>query len=719
MKQTTIFILSILIPAISLAQTDLWQQTVFPQQYGDWIDAIHISPNGTIFAGTRSDGLMRSTNDGQTWEQVAQSGGDGYEVKLIETTSQGHVFAYVNSHLIRSIDNGTSWTTVTLPDLNNYVSGLSIDSNDNLYLSTSDMGILLSHDDGKTWTQITNGLPTQWPPGGVVISKSDTSEILFVSVRDYNTDQSTLYRSKNKGESWTSVVIQNSYMSDPFIHSNGYVFFEGVSGLMRSTDNGDHWQVVSSFLSLGSALSMPSGDIWCVSGSGINCSIDNGITWVALGTPAISSAMSIVRSASGYVLLGTDRNGIFKTTDDGLTWQPINLTGFPKPTSQITSITGRHGGVLFAGTSQFGNFISRDWGVTWTRNIPGSLTINRLAAHPNGLVFCAPQGALCVSEDDGNHWRYTGNVYSWDVTIDQNGYIYSCGNYTSGVQRSTDLGQTWKWLPCPGTTYLRMHVTRMGMIVVLTPYHEDNPYRTWNYIRTSADGGSTWIGSTLNVADADINEFASTNNGYIFVASSIGVYRSTDSGRTWYPTNNGITTSDIRSLATNTHDEVFAGTANRGIFRSTDYGYNWEPFNTGLTDTTITSLYCDADGFLIAGGWNQGIYKTFLSTTSVRENETPPLFFSLMQNYPNPFNPTTTIEFQIARTSYVTLTVFDLLGREVKTLVNEEMKAGRYQKSFDGSQLAGGMYVYRLRASQSGDGHAVSISQTKKLLLIK
>ncbi|MCX6120423.1 MAG: choice-of-anchor D domain-containing protein [Ignavibacteriales bacterium] len=85
--------------------------------------------------------------------------------------------------------------------------------------------------------------------------------------------------------------------------------------------------------------------------------------------------------------------------------------------------------------------------------------------------------------------------------------------------------------------------------------------------------------------------------------------------------------------------------------------------------------------------------------------------YSLSQNYPNPFNPGTIISFDVPLTSFVSLKVFDLLGREVATLVNEEMRPGSYEKTFDGRGLASGVYLYKL---QSG-----SFIQTKKLLLLR
>ena len=88
-----------------------------------------------------------------------------------------------------------------------------------------------------------------------------------------------------------------------------------------------------------------------------------------------------------------------------------------------------------------------------------------------------------------------------------------------------------------------------------------------------------------------------------------------------------------------------------------------------------------------------------------------PKQFTLSQNYPNPFNPNTTIKFELPRTSNVTLTVHDILGREVSLLVNERQAAGVHEVKFDASGLASGVYLYRL---QTGD-----FTQTKRLLLLK
>ncbi len=108
-----------------------------------------------------------------------------------------------------------------------------------------------------------------------------------------------------------------------------------------------------------------------------------------------------------------------------------------------------------------------------------------------------------------------------------------------------------------------------------------------------------------------------------------------------------------------------------------------------------------------------GVAYTFYPTSNIVavENSVLPSSFELFQNYPNPFNPTTTIKYQINSSEFVSLKVFDALGQEIITLVNENKLPGIYSVRFDGSNLSGGVYFYRLQAG--------SFYQTKKLVLLK
>jgi hypothetical protein len=88
-----------------------------------------------------------------------------------------------------------------------------------------------------------------------------------------------------------------------------------------------------------------------------------------------------------------------------------------------------------------------------------------------------------------------------------------------------------------------------------------------------------------------------------------------------------------------------------------------------------------------------------------------PRNYSLSQNYPNPFNPTTNISYQLPASSFTTLKVYDLLGREIATLVNEQKSAGTHTATFNAAALSSGMYFYQIKAG--------SFTETKKLVILK
>jgi hypothetical protein len=94
-----------------------------------------------------------------------------------------------------------------------------------------------------------------------------------------------------------------------------------------------------------------------------------------------------------------------------------------------------------------------------------------------------------------------------------------------------------------------------------------------------------------------------------------------------------------------------------------------------------------------------------------------PESFGLKQNYPNPFNPSTTIEFDLASGALASIILYDLTGREVKTLVNSNLQAGHYVFELNASELPSGMYFYKLTA-QNFDGQMI-FSSTKKMVLMK
>ena len=129
----------------------------------------------------------------------------------------------------------------------------------------------------------------------------------------------------------------------------------------------------------------------------------------------------------------------------------------------------------------------------------------------------------------------------------------------------------------------------------------------------------------------------------------------------------------------------------------------------GLTeeevDAIVAFLETCTDGYIMRGGGTIGSHDTPAIASQV------PNRFSLEQNYPNPFNPTTSISYAISEASSATLMVFDIQGRLVTSLAQGWHEAGTYQVTFDGSQIASGVYFYQLRA---GD-----YMQTQKMVLLK
>ena len=114
-------------------------------------------------------------------------------------------------------------------------------------------------------------------------------------------------------------------------------------------------------------------------------------------------------------------------------------------------------------------------------------------------------------------------------------------------------------------------------------------------------------------------------------------------------------------------------------------------------------------GFSGAGPWSD--VWSFTATTAAVKEESLPTEYSISQNYPNPFNPTTKIKFSLLKTALTNIVIYDLLGRKIRTLINEELDAGNYEISVDANNLPGGVYFYRIKSG--------NFIQTKKMILMK
>ena len=152
--------------------------------------------------------------------------------------------------------------------------------------------------------------------------------------------------------------------------------------------------------------------------------------------------------------------------------------------------------------------------------------------------------------------------------------------------------------------------------------------------------------------------------------------------------------------STQTISGVFSAVGNKSTNSTQHLSFTIGESLIGYSDNSSTKNYT-------------GFWYTFNEslTTNVQDQNFIPAEFKLEQNYPNPFNPFTVIKFAVSEKSMITLNVYDIIGREIATLINEERDAGWYEQSFDASALSSGIYIYRLSAG--------SKVFSKKMMLIK
>lgn len=365
-------------------------------------------------------------------------------------------------------------------------------------------------------------------------------------------------------------------------------------------------------------------------------------------------------------------------------------------------------------------------------------------------IIAGIKGGFQLSTDNGEHWSQSDTVHAYIYSLASDGTnVFAATGL--GVSRSTNLGMSWS----PASNGLSSGVTDFAFlgtkIFAATGngvFVSSDQGANWSRSDTLRDGPPSYGVSTITVCDTIIVTSCYPGS----VPGHMSILRSSDKGKSWSKPDSGFVSDHITALIAE-ENNVFAATLNNGIYRSSNTSRRWNLVNTGLGDVHVISLITSStsifagtwDGVYLstnAGAeWNQvdsglgntsirslaangkylyastessGVWRRLLSemiTTSIKSEAALPGNFYLFQNYPNPFNPTTIIRYSLPLASIVTLRVYDILGRDIKTLSLERQGEGIHSVSFSADDLSSGIYFYRLSA-----GNFVS---TKKLIVIK
>lgn len=410
----------------------------------------------------------------------------------------------------------------------------------------------------------------------------------------------------SEGKTFYSITI--------FSNNPDTIFAAGFDGFFRSTDNGEHWDSISS---LGS--------------------------FIPIGGDALKSDLfnpNIIYSST----LGFSGNNVNVSTDGGLNWSIKFIGIFCQ--APFVEIDPKDNKTVYVGINPPQIWHSSDYGQTWD-------------SLPIPFIDCINDFEIAPSNDS---------------------IMYAA--YSVGIFKSTDKGNTWAQLPFigPYAHYLE-----------IDPYNPDIVY-------------------------------AATENLF---GPPGGVYKSKDGGTSWEEKNNGLSDADrdinVIKINPQNADELFIGTGslkNNILFNSIDGGDNWKLFNAGLPDSGgVSAIEIDTLNnriyICVGGGWTEsGIYiynnlSTSISDYTLQNFQT----FELYQNYPNPFNNLTTIKYKLEKSNFIKLSVYDILGKEVKLLLNEYQPSGSYQAELNFEGLPSGLYLYRLEAGEH--------SMVRKAILLK
>lgn len=342
-------------------------------------------------------------------------------------------------------------------------------------------------------------------------------------------------------------------------------------------------------------------------------------------------------------------------------------------------------------------------GNTWTEQVSGAFldgiysidSINAVAVGYNGKILKTTDGGLTWISLNSNTTEYLLEVYFTSKNIG-----FAIG-YNGTILRTSDAGTNWSKINSETSNTLNnlfFSDIKNGWIA-----------GSLGTILKTSDGGLTW----------DFQNSMTSNNllGVTFLDSLDGfavgldygnILKTTDGGVNWTENYSGFY-SDFYDISFLDNYNGMIVAQNGNVLLTQDGGVSWNLQKTG-TYNSLKRVTKVGNNWIAVGNYGT-ILKSKYNLVNINSDVDNKFAFNFVQNYPNPFNPTTTISYSLPKTGFVSLKVYDLLGNELVTLVNEEKTAGSYEVEFDGSKSVSGVYFYTLTA---GD-----FRQTNKMVLAK
>ena len=712
MHKLILFFLATIVFGINLQAQ--WVQTNGP--YGGFVQCIAIIGD-TVFIGTQNAGVFRSVDSGQNWLKN-NNGLTNLDIHAL-IIKGNNIFA-------GSSGGGVYWSTITGTDWIEKNNGLEHNDITSFYIKDENIfvgvygangGVYVSTNNGSSWIKSSNGLPVHYYSFNVT-SFTQKQENIFAGTTE------GVYITTDNGYTWNKVSNGLSpYSYIKALTSNDSTLFVGYAslGIFKSTNNGSSWSEANDGLTDLFIYSLKSSNDSIFAGtrsSGVFLSVDNGNNWNPLNEGKIKKTVLSIALNNNKIFVGTSGAGILIGMNNEPFWTISNF-GLINPINQKLAQKGKY---LFVG-SPSGIYKSSNHGDSWvlTNYQFTNDEISALMIY-NECIFAGTQRGIYRSTNNGASWTEFSNGLTnlrISTLTNINEYLFA-GTFGGGIFRSIDEGYNWIESNTGVTNFFIRSLgpaqenilAGVGENLYADKLISTNFGESWDRI-------SIGWGSVCNVA-----QFAESNSN-VFAGTfwGSGIYRSIDNGFSWHDVNNGITDYDVISIAAD-DNYIFAGTyyplQSGNIFISSNQGDTWIEVSEGLYTVREPQSFAINKKYVFVGINGHGVWRRPLSdfgTTDLDDELEFPSEFSLEQNYPNPFNPFTTIKFSIPQNvgnenfRSVQLKIYDMLGNEIATLVDEQKSPGIYEVTFDGSNLSSGVYFYQLIAG--------NFSQTKKFVLMK